>query len=431
MSESDQTVAVLAQKFSQLENRPIEQVILDGMLSNIEPVSVVEPSGLVAGIDSSDNLLLNIPEHPGAAVAGYSFALVVSEPNGEMRFVQERTAERTDTAHIEPLEIALVYNLPFSEEQKLLRITEYQLRTLIHTPSSRSPYNFEEVLPELRVRLLAARHRETTERKAVRTALFQKSLLDSHLPLKLLLKDGRHSSQNVSTRFTDDVGRKAVERGVRYVGVVKQGTHLWTLLYPYHKAIYRLRQSPYWTLVPPEMILRAYTSEQVEPKTIRLGAQENHCLGGIGGTWVMYGNSSRVFYILEFNVYDLVEYRPLVKKGTPLEYYNRKEYRWHQGTFVAAKNREGAFIGTQTRIAQEDMESLIAPTVNEIHYLAQASFISPGYPITLADAHNRCKITKDRKDQINNRLIIELQRRGFHPVDFETWSADPHKIYER
>ena len=41
------------------------------------------------------------------------------------------------------------------------------------------------------------------------------------------------------------------------------------------------------------------------------------------------------------------------------------------------------------------------------------------------------KMSRERKEQINNRLIVELQRQGFHPVDFETWSEDPHKIYER
>ena len=82
-------------------------------------------------------------------------------------------------------------------------------------------------------------------------------------------------------------------------------------------------------------------------------------------------------------------------------------------------------------ITDEDIERLIAPTVGEIHYLAQACFISPGYPIVLADAHNRCKITRDRKDRLNAQLISELQRQGYHPVDFETWSQDPHKIHEQ
>ena len=44
--------------------------------------------------------------------------------------------------------------------------------------------------------------------------------------------------------------------------------------------------------------------------------------------------------------------------------------------------------------------------------------------------HNRCKITRDRKDRLNAQLISELQRQGYHPVDFETWSEDPHKIFE-
>ena len=271
---------------------------------------------------------------------------------------------------------------------------------------------------------MAARHRETTERKAVRTSLFH-----SELEFRLLLKDGRHSSQNVSTRYSDDIGRRAVEQNVRYVGVVKQGTLLWSILYPYHKALFGVRKSAYWTLISPSIILQAYSSNQADSKTIRLGAQENQSLGGIGGAWVLYGNSPRNFYVLEFNVYDLAEFHPLVESGEPLEHYNRRIRGW-QKTYVANMEDDG-FIGTQTLITDEDIGNLINPTVGEIHHLANASFISSGYPIVLADAHNRCKITGDRKDRLNAELITELQRQGYHPVDFETWREDPHKIFER
>jgi NurA-like 5'-3' nuclease len=131
---------------------------------------------------------------------------------------------------------------------------------------------------------------------------------------------------------------------------------------------------------------------------------------------------------LEFNVYDLLEFHSLVDSGEPLEHYNNRTRGWEK-TYVALE-QNGEFIGTQTVVRPEDVEDLIIPTVGEIHYLAEASFTSPGYPIVLADAHNRCKITGDRKDRLNAQLIIELQRQGYHPVDFESWSADPHKIFE-
>jgi NurA-like 5'-3' nuclease len=132
---------------------------------------------------------------------------------------------------------------------------------------------------------------------------------------------------------------------------------------------------------------------------------------------------------LEFNVYDLFEFRPLVESGMPLEIYNQRMKGWEK-TYVA-QEEDGIYIGTQTCIVDADIEKLITPIVDEIHFLSIASFISPGYPIVLADAHNRCKITRDRKDRLNAQLIGELQRQGYHPVDFETWSEDPHKIYER
>jgi hypothetical protein len=417
-------VSVITRKLADLQKLPPDTTILVDMLKVSELVALKPPDGLIGGIDSSDNLLLNIPDHPGAAIAGYSFSLVISDIDGQLYFVQERMAEKGPQEYTEPLEIALVYSSPLPDEQRRLHIADYQLRNLINTPSVRSPYDFDEILPEFKVRLVAARHRETTERRAVRTSLFH-----SELEFRLLLKDGRHSSQNVSTRYTDDIGRRAVEQNVRYVGVVKQGTLLWSILYPYHKALFGVRKSAHWTLISPALILQAYSSNQADSKTIRLGAQENQSLGGIGGAWVLYGNGPRSFYVLEFNVYDLAEFRPLVESGMPLEHYNRRKRGWDK-TYIAQENN-GQFIGTQTLVSDEDVEKLVIPTIGEIHYLAQASFTSPGYPIVLADAHNRCKITGDRKERLNAELVTELQRQGYHPVDFETWSEDPHKIFER
>ena len=425
MSETNGNISVITNKLADLQRLPPDETILKNMLSTSELVTARQPQGLVGGIDSSDNLLLNIPDHPGAAIAGYSFSLVISDPDGRLRFVQERMAEKAPQEYSEPLEIALIYSSPLPKQKLRLHIADYQLRTLINTPSSRSPYDLEENnVPEFKVRLVAARHRETTERRAVRTSLFH-----SELEFRLLLKDGRHSSQNVSTRYTDDVGRKAVEQNVRYVGVVKQGTLLWSILYPYHKALFDVKKTAYWSLISPELIYQAYNSNQADSKTIRLGSQENQSLGGIGGAWVLYGNRPQNFYILEFNVYDLAEFRPLVESGIPLERFNQNERRWNK-TYVAQKVSD-QYIGTQTLVTNEDIEKLIIPTVGEIDYLAAASLVSPGYPIVLADAHNRCKITGDRKDRLNAELITELQKRGLHPVDFATWNEDPHKIFER
>lgn len=416
--------AIIAQKLANIENTPIDLKEFTSMLNSADLVTPKRPDRLIAGVDSSDNLLLNIPNHPGAAIAGYSFSLVVSDPDGILRFASDRMFERTSQEYSEPLEIALIYSSPVLAEQRKLHIADYQLRTIINTPSSRSPYDFDDLVPEFKIRMVAARHRETVERRAIRTSLFQ-----SELDYGLLLKDGRHSSQNVSPRYTDDVGRKAVERQVRYVGVVKQGTLLWTILFPYHTQLFKKKGGAYWAIISPNLILKAYSSTQADNKTLRLGATESQSLGGVGGAWILYGNAERNFYILEFNVYDLVEFKGLVKTGMPLDVYIRRKYGWPK-TYVA-QSENGEIIGTQKLVTLRDIEELIIPTVSEIHHLTQASRISPGYPIVLADAHHRCKITSERKKRLNNELIVELQKQGLHPVDFETWSEDPHKMFER
>jgi hypothetical protein len=420
----DPNLDAIASSLGRLVNEEPEEGLLNEMMASSEAVVATQPKKLVGGVDSSDNLLLNIPYHPGAAVAGYSFALVLVDGDGQNRHVIERMTEKQPSDVGEDLEIALVYNTPNLGDQKALHIADYQFGLLVHTPQSRSPYMYSEPLGEFKVRLVAARHRETTERRAVRTALYQPDV-----DFDLLLKDGRHSSQNVSTRYTDDVGRRAVEQRIRYVGVVKKGTLLWSRLYAFHRKLYEMRKGAYWTIIPPKIIWETYTGNQADAKTLKLGARENQSLGGIGGAWVMYGSNAGGFYILEFNVYDMSEYHHLVDSNIPLEIYNRDQFGWTSGTYVAHE-KDGSYIGTQTRISIEDKDQLIGPTVNEIHHMSQLSRMSPGYPLVLAEAHNRCKITKDRKDRLNLQLVSQLRRQGFEAVDFETWTEDPHKIFE-
>ena len=115
MHEPDHNLLVVARKLSELRERPTNESTLQGMVDSSELVSAQRPRGLAGGIDSSDNLLLNIPDHPGAAIAGYSYSLVVSEPTGQVRYVQERMVERERPQLIEPLEIALVYSSPLPD----------------------------------------------------------------------------------------------------------------------------------------------------------------------------------------------------------------------------------------------------------------------------------------------------------------------------
>src|SRR6266487_1001715 len=80
MSATNGNISVITNKLADLERLPPDEIILNNMLGITESVLTRQPQGLVGGIDSSDNLLLNIPDHPGAAIAGYSFSLVISDP---------------------------------------------------------------------------------------------------------------------------------------------------------------------------------------------------------------------------------------------------------------------------------------------------------------------------------------------------------------
>lgn len=424
----DPNIRIVAQHLRDGRESPVDDGILQWMLARSETIHAVEPPFDVAGIDSSDNLLLRIPGQPGAGVAGYSFGLSVCGPDGKERAWQDRSVERESERVTEELEIALVYNIPTRQERLLLSMADYQFRSLTTVAGGKSPYDDQENPPEFKLRLAAARSREITERRAIRTFLNQR-----RIEAPLFLKDGRLSSQNCSTRYMDDLGRLAVRRGIRLVGVVKQGTRLWDELYPYHVALSRHhRGSAYWAQVSPQLIWDVYAfPDQSTPKTIHLGALENQSLGGIGGLWVLYSPAPIGFFIVECNVYGMAEYRPLVESHVPLEIYNRRRFGWEHTYVVRWSGETGDYEGTQTAARPEDFEHLVIPTLEHIHHLTTVTRVTFNYPVVLADAHNRCKITKERKDRKNAELIAELTRMGFQAVEFEKWSEDPHKIFEQ
>jgi len=422
----DPNIQVVTDRYTQAWNQQPDAEALQFMRQRSYAVDVIEPSLPIAGIDSSDNILLQIPDLPGAGVAGYAFTLVVSDPNGQPRMVRERAVEHYDDPHRhEDLLIEILYEIPTQEERRILSYADYQWRTLMSGPSGRIPYLDE--YPLFKLRIAAARARDLTERRATRIFLNQ-----DDVRVSILLKDGRLSSQNCSTRYTDDLARLFVRRNVRWVGVVKQGSALWEVLRPYHRALSKSRCGrPYWAQIPPQLVWQAYANdEQSQPKTLLLGARESQSLGGVGGLWVLYAPAPGVFYVLEFNVYDMEVFRPLVESGAPLQRADASCNR-PLPLHVVRERSDGTYDGALTAASARDFEVLVTPTVAEIHHYATVSSLTLNYPIVLADAHNRCKITRERKERKNWELKAEFMRRGYHPVDFAEFEEDPHKLFER
>lgn len=424
--EDDPNVQALANRLTRVQDKIADKPSVEYMRQRMHAVDRTELTTPIAGIDSSDNILLQIPDLPGAGVAGYSFSLVVSEPDGAEHMWREASVERSnDPYNHEDLLIEILYELPTPEEWRIQSIADYQWRTLMSAPTGRVPYLDDH--PMFKLRLAAARARDLTEKRATRIFLNQDTAR-----VNTLLRDGRLSSQNCSTRYTDDLARLFVRRGIHWVGVIKQGSLLWTVLYPYHQELSRLNgRQPYWAEIAPELIWATYAnSQQTQPKTLLLGAHESQALGGVGGLWVLYSPSPATYYILEFNVYDMEAFRPLVDSGVPLQMVRAPE---NAGSplYVVRQDTEGQYQGSQLRVTPRDLEDLVAPVVSEIHHYATVTSVSPNYPIALADAHNRCKITRERKERRNRDLIQALIERGYHPVDFAEFTDDPHKLFER
>jgi len=148
---------------------------------------------------------------------------------------------------------------------------------------------------EFKLRLVAAPLKPCKERPGVG----QLELLLFHSGFSLLHhKDGPALARKTCPLDTPlTFWKKSSWTNVRYVGVVKQGTLLWSILYPIslrHLFGSEMQHIGLW--YHPDLSRKLYNSNQIDSKTIRLSPRKS-ILIGIG---IIYGNGPCNFYEIEF-----------------------------------------------------------------------------------------------------------------------------------
>lgn len=356
------------------------------------------------GLDSSDQDVLCFGSASG--IVAYRNGIVV-------------TNDQNDVSHHFISEIYLQSVLPTlkTEAGLRLRLAMEQVRRFKtgHRPSYSS---LEKPWPLIRPRAIAALEREIKDYQTI------DSFLDSVYarPNLLFMKDGRMNAQLYpGSSAYDRLYRKMVMRLVRGVGIAKTSKIL-EVVRPLARANRkRLGDQPFAFEIRQEHLDEAYSGESEIPsfrETLRHGSS-SQALGGAGALRFALSISGDELCLVEFNLYDLEYFRPLVVRGETLE-------QWAQQTFGAKKQAIYSWDIAE-RVTTDDWERLIIPTLEEIVYAAYTDTEIGLYPRALANVHNRVKLRHADLEPTRRQLIVELASQGIDMERIITSPEDPHK----
>lgn len=354
-------------------------------------------------LDSSDQSVLTFDSITG--VAAYRSGLVQVSPDN---VVIRRSIGEVRTVVVHP-------RAP-DEPRLRLKLAREQLQRLRtgYRPYYSSLKNPPALIPS---RLVAAGERVIEDYRSVN--LFLNSIYASETGLFML--DGRLNAQAFpGPQAIDDLFRLMTMRGIRGVGVAKSGL-LIDVVRPLARTIRRqVGERPFCFPVLKEYLLEAYRGQQItrSPKTIRHGSS-SQALGGVGAIRFILSICADHLCLVEFNLYDLQSFRPLVCTGTRLEEWGKKTlapprrvlYSWDLLPFVIDR----------------DWEDLFIPTLEELVYCSYTDTETGLCPRALADVHNRVKLRFRDLEMERRRWIVELVRLGIPPEGIPTEPEDPHK----
>lgn len=354
-------------------------------------------------LDSSDQTVLAFD--PVTGVGAYRSGVVQVDESGE---VNRRSIG----------EIRKVFIQPTGPPEPTLRnkLAREQLRRL---RTGRRPVfsSLKSLSPLLPVRLVAAGERVVED--YWKTRAYLNSVYT--IPGSLFLADGRLNAQSFpGAQAFDGLFRLMAARFVRGVGVAKSGLLVDVLRRPARAIRKRVGDRPFAIPVLREHLDLAYRSVQVTatPKTLRHGSS-SEALGGVGAVRFALSTTTNHLCIVEFNLYDLVQFRPLVVSGMRLDHWARQQfgedhravYSWHLLPFVTDR----------------DWEELLIPTLEEIVWCSCTDTEFGFGPRALADVHYQVKLRIPDLEAERRRLIVELGWRGIPPEMVPVEAEDPHK----
>ncbi|RME60852.1 hypothetical protein D6779_01340, partial [Candidatus Parcubacteria bacterium] len=331
------------------------------------------PQGYVAGTDSSHQDVLIFDEVSG--VTAYRAGWVVTDPANRVVY---KVRSEISLSYVMPT-LRFPSELPYRIE--LARALYRRMRV-----ARRTTYAHRYVKPVLvHPRQIAAQESEIADYQATRQ--FLNSIYA--LPGTLFLRDGRLFAENYpGPSAVDSLYRLMVARGVRAVGVVKSGK-LVEVLRPYARAL-RARQgsAPFAFAVSREHLLQAYGGGGSNPPaalTLRHGASGNAC-GGVGALRFAFCPAMDVLFVLEFNLYDLRQLRPLVSSGMSLQAWWRNRNKGETSPVFS--------WDIFPLVEPQDWHDLFLPVLENLVYCGQTETELGLYPRALAEAHNYVKLRR-------------------------------------
>ena len=270
----------------------------------------------------------------------------------------------------------------------------------------------------MRPRLVAAAEREIEDYNNIRLLLCS---IYAH-PELLFMKDGRLNAQAFpGPRAYDQLYRRMAARFIPGVGMAKSGKAL-DVVRPYARAIRKqVGDRPFAIPIFKAHLDMAYQGPRSNPhlrKTLRHGSS-SQALGGVGAVRFALSVSGDELCLVEFNLYDLEHFRPLVISGHTLE-------QWAQETYGSEKRAIYSWDILRF-VTERDWEQLFVPTLEQIVYAAYTDTEIGLYPRALANVHNRVKLRRADLESTRRRIIVELGWQGVSPDMIPVTMEDPHK----
>jgi hypothetical protein len=142
-------------------------------------------------------------------------------------------------------------------------------------------------------------------------------------------------------------------------------------------------------------------------------------VGGVGAVRFALSLSSDELCLVEFNLYDLEHFRPLVASGYSLE-------QWAHQTFGMEKQVIYSW-DLFPFVTERDWEQLFIPTLREVVYAAYTDTEIGMYPRALANVHNRVKLRLADLEATRRHVVVELGWYGVPPEMIPVAAEDPHK----
>ena len=361
----------------------------------------------VAAIDGTDQNLFSLKYNPNQGVAAWGVLYVEAATDSPSSQVHKEGARGTWFSE-DLFNYHLTLQLPNQTENRRFRNDFHSIRQTLSASRPTEPPIFKPPSPKYAgVRTIAAVERANGEWQSLRSAITHQLG-----PGDLILKDGRLACQiEQSASWVDQMGRDATRNKVRCVAIVKSGT-LYSRLIHTIRTISLQTQRPFYFVIPSETIEDAYANDNYpDRKTLMVGGRDHTDLAGIGGLWTAFCPDPlnyESFVIVEFNLYDLKSYKSLAKIPKSLRQWHIDELNGQYQPI--SKNRKKIHVTNLLVDQDEDINSLVEPTLREILWLCEREIAHFGYPNLLGLAHRDVVLTKEKAERLKSiyrRVLCE------------------------